>query len=601
MDFEFNFGEKTLEKGIVKNDTLYASVPGVALPLSHEELVFMDKDTGDNHVMTQQVLHALSICQQFKPLDQHILAISQALPELNNQTQAIQQVVDYLINHKLLIKEADWKEQLSLGSTQSTIQNAGIVIRAFDHPKLLNRLLQSLVVYQNKHQSKHPIQVYTVSGNEKIETEIETICKTFRKDLTITIYGKTWQNQFSKMLKKEFKNHQQTIDWLLEPKQEIYNGGRLWNFALLNNAGKKFVFFDDDFVFEPRLKDETPNKLNLSDYNELDVGFALSLNEIRNSSVEYDDDIITQMLNSCGQTLGNWISTADVEMDSIQNLNLIDLKRIDADSIIKTTGCGTWGSPRANSNYWLYYLQGEQKQEFWKDRETYLDNIEASNLLHYTKNYRLMSLPNFAPTAIDNSSMTPFANPTNHHEEFFFNALTLYCYPHQATLHYPMMMGHLQEKSGNRSNQNHIARTPNLNKFMADYALTLVQTTDATHPQLRLKTLASYVKGLADSSDKNLHNRLKEYLSHVRSDMVLNMQNQMVQSPDAPIYWQADIREIIEANGKAVLQNNAPILGDWDTSLSKDACVEKARKELTDIAQAMDLWPDLWDFCQTNK
>ncbi|MCF6318849.1 MAG: hypothetical protein L3J83_06180, partial [Proteobacteria bacterium] len=72
MDFEFNFGEQTLAQGIDKNDTLYASVPGVALPLSPEELVFMDKETGDNHVMTQQVLHALSLWQQFKPLHQHI-------------------------------------------------------------------------------------------------------------------------------------------------------------------------------------------------------------------------------------------------------------------------------------------------------------------------------------------------------------------------------------------------------------------------------------------------------------------------------------------------------------------------------------------------
>ncbi len=601
MDFEFNFGEQTLARGIEKNETMYASVAGVALPLSHEELVFMDKHTGVNHVMTQQVLHALSICQQFKPLDQHVLAISQAMPELSKQTQAIQQVVDYLIKNKLLVKEQNWKEGLSVGSTQARIVDAGIVIRTHDNPKLLNRLLQSLLEHQKKFNAKYSVQIYTSSSNEKIENEIEVIGKSYKKDLSINIYGSAWQNQFVKMLKKEFKSKGAIIDWLLTANDNSYNGGRLWNFALLNNAGKKFLFFDDDTIFESRTLGDESKLIELKDHADLDVGFSLSLTEIRNSSQEYNEDVLKKMINSCGQTVGNWLATTDIEMDSIEYLNLIELERLSANSVIKTVGNGTWGSPRANSNYWLYYLEGKQKEEFWRTRETYLDNIEASNLLHYTQNYRFMSLGNFAPSAIDNSSMTPFASPGDTKEDFFYNAVTLFCYPNQVMLHCPFMMGHLQDKSGIKSNQNHIAITPNFNKFIADYALTLIQSTDAMNPKLRLKTLANYVLGLADSSDVNIHNRLKEYLSQVRSDMVLNMQHQMAQSPDAPVYWQADVRELIEANGKELLQNNPPILDGWKKGISKQDCVDRAKQELIDTAQAMELWPDLWEFCQTNK
>ncbi|MCF6318224.1 MAG: hypothetical protein L3J83_02930, partial [Proteobacteria bacterium] len=550
----------------------------------------------------------LSICQQFKPLHQHILSISQALPELSNQTQAIQKVVDYLIKNKLLITEQDWKEKLSVGSTVPAIVDAGIVIRVYDNPKLLNRLLQSLVEYQNKFNTKYSVQIYTASSNEKIENEIELIVKSFKKDLNINIHGSTWQNQFVKMLKKEFKDKGHIIDWLLTAsnnqnnnQDDQYNGGRLWNFALLNNAGKKFLFFDDDTIFESRTLGDESKVIELNDHADLDVGFALSLTEIRNSSSEYNEDVLQKMINSCGQTVGNWLSTIDIETGSIENLNLVELERLNAHSVIKTIGNGTWGSPRTNSNYWLYYLEGKQKEEFWKTRETYLDNIEASNLLHYTQNYRFMSLGNFAPSAIDNSSMTPFANPGNQKEDYFYNAVTLFCYPNQVMLHCPFMMGHLQEKSGIKSNQNHIAITPNFNKFMADYALTLIQSTDAIDPKLRLRTLANYVLGLADSGDTNIHNRLKEYLSQVRSDMVLNMQHQMAKSPDAPVYWQADVRELIEANGKELLQNNPPILEGWKKGLSKQDCVGKAKQELMDTARALELWPDLWEFCQTNK
>ncbi|VAW49600.1 hypothetical protein MNBD_GAMMA03-898, partial [hydrothermal vent metagenome] len=116
-----------------------------------------------------------------------------------------------------------------------------------------------------------------------------------------------------------------------------------------------------------------------------------------------------------------------------------------------------------------------------------------------------------------------------------------------------------------------------------------------------LKTLADYIRGLADSTDKNILNRLREYLTKIQSDMVVTLQQQMAKSADAPVYWQADVRELIEVNAKAMLKNDAPRLAGWNKDLSLDACMDKARKELSETAQAMEIWPDIWEFCQTNK
>ena len=601
MEFEFNFGQKTLSQGIEKNEAVYASVAGIALQLSAEELVFMDRDTGSSHVMTHQVLHALSLCQQFKPLDQHVLTISQNMPELNKQIQAVQQVTNFLIKNKLFIEDKHWQQELSQGSQQQSIKTAGLVIRTCNRPEQLRRLLHSLEIYQKKHNTNFPVQIYDDSSSEKLEKEIETVCADFKPQLNITFYGSAWQEQFINMLKTEFVQGHAIIDWLLSVNENVFTGGRVWNFALLNNAGKKFLFFDDDFIFEARIIGAENKQLDLNDKPELSVGFSLNLTDIRESSQAYNEDVLSAMLNSCGQTVGNWLSTTDIEFGSLVGLNLMELQRINSNSVIKATGNGTWGSPRSNSNYWLYSLEASQKQEFWKSREVYLDNIEASNLMHYSDNYEFLSLTKFSPSAIDNSTMTPFVSPRNRVEDHFFNAVSLFCYPDQVSLHYPFMMGHLQTKKRDRSSTNHIARRPNFNQFVADYALTLLNSTDAVDPKLRLKTLSRYVMGLADSSDNNIKKRLKEYLSQIRADLVFTMQQQLAQSPDAPVYWQADVRELIEANGKAVLKNDAPILGDWDDGLSESECVEAARSELLDVAKAMELWPDIWEFCQTNK
>jgi hypothetical protein len=600
MDFEFNFGQQTVSQGVSRNEKIYASVAGVAIPLSHEELVFMDRETGKNTVMTHQVLHALSLCQQFKPMHEHIVTISQNIPELKSQTKAVEQVTKYLIKNNLLVEDIHWKQQLAIAEPQQKIAEAGIVVRSCDRPQQLKQMLDSLVNYQKKFNTKFQIQIYDDSSSEKHEKELERVCSDLKNELNIHFYGAAWQKQFITMLKTEFDNLHQDIDWLLAPKMDKFTGGRVWNFALLNNAGKKFLFFDDDYLFEPRVLSQNTNKVDLTDKLDLNVGFALSLSDIKNQSISYDKDVLKDMLNSCGQTVGNWVSTCDVELSDLNHLNLIELNRVSSNSVIKSTGNGTWGSPRANSNYWLYFLEGEQKQEFWKTRETYLENIEASNLLHYSMGFDFLSISKFSPSAIDNSTMTPFAYPINRVEDHFFNALMLFCYPNQVSLHYPVMMGHIQTSKRVRSSSNHIARRPNFNKFVADYALTLIQSTDAQSPELRLKTIAKYVAGLADASDQSIHNRLKEYLSQIRSDLVLTMQQQMAKSSDAPIYWQADVRELIEANGKAVLENDAPVLDDWDPNLTSQECIDQARLELQEVSSAMEVWPEIWNFCKTK-
>ena len=75
MEFEFNFGEQTISKGRPLDPTLYASVSGTVQQLSKEELVFLEHHTGENHIMTLQVLQAMGLTQPFKPMHEHIQTI----------------------------------------------------------------------------------------------------------------------------------------------------------------------------------------------------------------------------------------------------------------------------------------------------------------------------------------------------------------------------------------------------------------------------------------------------------------------------------------------------------------------------------------------
>ena len=596
MEFEFNYGEHKIVSAPPVDPTLWASVAGTVQQLSKDELVFMEHETGTNHVMTLQVLQAMGLSQQFKPMHEHIQVIEENIADLKGQSAAIEKVLGFLQSKGLFISEQQWLNRIQIKNKDRNIQYAGMVIRTCQRPDNLQRLIESSTHYQQIHGNSDPVLVFDDSPDSKSLEANQKVCQSAK--INVKYHGQSWQNQFIAMLKQQFSDYHQQIEWLLGEKKG-FTGGRVWNLALLALAGKKFSFFDDDFLIQPRkAKQYSMNDIDLAEHEALSVGFGLNIRSIKALSEDVEQDVIKTMTNACGSYFGQWYSQEEGKThSSLYGWRLIDLNRLNQQSIIKSTGNGTWGSPRAESNYWLYLLKGEERAAFWQDRETYLDNIEASHLLHYSPNMQALSLASFAPSTIDNSTLTPFVMPINKNEDHFFNCMMKACYPNQVSLHFPFMLGHIQTSKRDRSGLNHIARRPNFNNFVADYVLSILSRIYTHDENVRYANVRAAIDDLRTSSDQDIENRLREYMTKTRSDLVFSLQNILDEVPDAPIYWQADVREIIQANGKAVKSNQAPVLTDWNESMDSEACVAKARYDLKQVVDAMEIWPKLWAFC----
>ncbi len=605
FEFDFNVPQGTQDRP-TPAEPLYASVSGVAAPLSAEEVVFFNPHDGHSHVMTTQVLEALAVTRDFQPLSVHIERVEQRLPVLRGQKAAIGQVFDYLKKKNTMLSDAQWLRTLyDTSQADSPVAPgksfAGIVVRTCDRPLQLQRILQSLAVYQKRFGHQWPVHVFDDSRDAKSHRLNEKICREL--PLPVQYYGPVWQRSFLAMLTEEFGKDKDIVRWLLHPAENnrVFTGGRIWNLSLLALAGKSLLFFDDDFLFEPRrLADAPTPRVDFSVDAQLSVSFALNLSEIQDKTRPVEADVLSELIATVGQPLSAWLSESPGETRSLQGQPLAELQRLKAGSIIKLTGNGTWGSPRAESNYWLYFLKGEQQQAFWQTRDIYLDNIEASHLMHYSPDYQVLSLGQFAPSAIDNTSMPPFSMPVEKNEDHFFNGMMLYCYPDLVALHFPWMLGHVQGEKRRRSGMNHIARRPNFNLFVTDYLLSRSDQCEARSAQQRLQVAAEYLASLADADFRVLANRLQEYMIHVRANIIASLQQQLSESPQAPIYWQADVRELIEANGKAIASDEPPIFRDWPGNLDLAGCVDRARKELSMIAGGLRLWPRLWEFCRSQ-
>ena len=598
MEFEFNLGEQILTTQPKRDETLYASVSGSAAQLSADELVFLEHQTNANHMMTMSVLHAISLARQFKPMHEHIHHLQQMVPELRGQHAAIEKVFGFLKNKHLLLSEQQWIDSLRTDASEadSTAPYAGIVVRTCHRPEILKRLLDSIEVYQKQHQRDDAVLVFDDSTDKLQMEKTAAVCQ--ESTLKVQYYGEVWQQQFVDMLCDAMPEHQQEIHWLLAQRPG-FTAGRVWNLALLSLAGKKFAFYDDDYLLQPRRSAGTSDTaIDLTAHGELSVGFGLNVREIKGSSESVETDVLGLSIDACGRRFGDWLQHAgEMQVKSLKYEELPELQRLDVSARIKTVGHGTWGSPRATSNYWLYFLTGNQREAFWKDRDTYLDNIEASHLLHYSDHLEALRFNRFSPSVIDNSDVSAFAMPTEVNEDHFFSCLMLGCYPNQVSLHYPYMMGHLQDETRSRSHMNHVALQANLNRFLGDYFLSVSDRYDATDAGVRMQVLAASLDDLGNSSERMIENRLREYRNQLSADLVHSLQQQLLDVPDAPIYWQADVREIIETNASFIRSNAAPNLSGWNQEQDLSTSITDFREQLDTVSKAMKVWPQLWSFC----
>jgi hypothetical protein len=176
-----------------------------------------------------------------------------------------------------------------------------------------------------------------------------------------------------------------------------------------------------------------------------------------------------------------------------------------------------------------------------------------------------------------------------------FSRVTELCHGGSLMLELPVAVGHVQETQRKRSPLTLAAHTPRFNYFVADFIRTRLPEFSADDPAQRLHLLAAHLRDIAGASEAGRVRQLQEYLAYSRADLIERLQGQYDAAPDAPIYWQADVRSIIEANGRALIAPAAPRLGDWPEAIDASGCAQRLRTELGELAGCFEAWPALWN------
>src|SRR5206468_4563603 len=88
---------------------------------------------------------------------------------------------------------------------------------------------------------------------------------------------------------------------------------------------------------------------------------------------------------------------------------------------------------------------------------------------------------------------------------------------------------------------------------------------------------------------------LREFRSQVHAETIERLQRQLEAATDAPVFWQSDVRSIVQAHAKALLASDAaPRLAEWPDDVDAPGCARALSGELDTIADACEHWPALW-------
>lgn len=582
---------------------IFASRNGRVAALSSQECAFLVKGDDTPHVMTMQVLQALDQCREFRTLDDHVVRVEANVPGLAGKSSDIRRVLEGLVQRQLLLRDEDFLNRLRSTSRIDAPPLRAIFIRACDRPDRLANLLASLTGYEQRHQASRRYVLIDDSVSPANIDAQRDLLRGFARTTgcNVTYVGRAESVKIADRLAKACPTARDTIRSLLlrnaHPQGQRFGGGRSRNLALLLSAGSRLVLLDDDLRLPLRRPDFARSGFEPNPEASACVRFYPDIQHALAAGSEVDEDPFELHLDVCGQPLGACLNgNYDLKGDALRGLRLDALELLDANARIVTSHHGSCGSSRSESTLWLYHaIDRVGREEFWQERESYYRNSSAHFVFYATAKARVLDIAGFTPFAFDNSALLPCTNPVGRAEDSLGSALTRYCQPNSVAFELPVAIGHVQESLRERFPITSRADTPRVNDFLREFVKRQMGTSSAQAPGQRLMLLAHLMRDLARANASDRIAYLNEYLAYVRTDVIDRLQRQFEAATDAPIYWQADVRAIVQTNAKRLLTAGAvPRLAEWPNDIDATGCANALSAELDTMADAYEHWPTVW-------
>ena len=590
MEFKIDFGNVAPPPATEAPDApRFAAAPGVLLPLGGEEVVFRLRADGSHHVMTRQVFDALARCAGFQSLDRHAALVAGAVPGLAGQGAAVRRVLDHLVARGLLVSADDWLARLQAAPPVEPAPLRAVFVHASVGTPHAASLLDALAAAEAAHHGGHRCVVIDDGGAPGLA---ESIGRLRAAGAPVAHLDATRRRALLDALARAVPQAAAALPLLLGE-----GPGAARNLAALLSAGGRALLLDAACGLPLHEAAGLAAGLDLAASPLLPARFHARAEDALAEGAIVAGDPVAALAADCGAALAALVAPAGrfpLAPRDLAGLEPAALQHLSATTRIAAVAVGRRGPARERGREWLFELEAGSREAFWADRDLYLRTLERPCLWRGPSRARLLARGLEAPVALDASTLLPPSLPGGEGADALFGLFLQAVRPQDVVLVEPWSLAVRDGAPARPAGAAWTPETPGLGSLLTDLLAPRAAELRAAAPEARLHGLAAALADLAAAPPAQHAELLQEYLGFCRADLVARLQDAFAAASASPVHWQADVRALIEANGRALTAAGAPCLDGWPAGLDGAACAQRFAADVGAFAAAAEAWPALW-------
>lgn len=557
----------------------FAVIPHARASLSAQEALLVTRD-GGRHVLTHEVFDALQRMRSFATLEEHTQQVLDGLPQLaGHGKQAVRKVLDNLVQRGLLRDEVSTWQRLGEARPAPALPLRVVCLLSGRDP------LPGLAALAPTLPDATRIFVVVPAGvaapdQAALAAAVAPLPLELLDPAALAARVSAWAGHI------EAGAAGVALGLL----------GAEANIAQLLGAGGRVLWTDDRLHWPLRRLHEGDDVVPwcIDDAPQREVALYGGHRQALAAGAP-QAAALAALSALCGAPVGALVGLGQrADADALRPFGPVDLEHLDADSRIRSVVTGTLGCAEGEHSLWMYLLDDQSRAELTRSRESYDAGIEAGALAHGVEQPRLQRVGAYRPLLLDASRCYGLVPGSTRHSERVLHALGSFADPQSLSWHSELVVGRSTLLPRTRAQANLEVAAPSLNSFVADQALQRRDDLQSTEPAARLELLAASLRDLARAPQAQRRALLWEYTSFQQSRTVAALQQAIeLAGPAAARFWHTDLAQIVQNQGRALLQAKVARLAETPDDADQTQAAEHLGQLLEAAALKLELWPRL--------
>lgn len=581
------------------SSTLYAAVEGRIASLGTDEAVFFETATGRSQVMTRDVAHAFSLCQPFLTLDDHVARIIEALPSLKGQAAAVRKVLDMFVANGLMRSDVEFAAGFAAAAGRAQAPVSGLfLLCASPAADALDRALDGLRAHAAQFGLACPVYVIDAQIRaEDVPARAARIAD-FARTTGAAVRYVTRQSADAmvRALSEELPQHAAALADLLPPKAQGIGAAR--NMAALLAAGTRHLVLDADMLLPLGRHPEFAEGLYADTRAYALRSFATGHDAVA-AGIAPPSDPLAAHLAVCGLSLGEALARhpeATITRESLHGVIASRAPWLEPTRRVAFTAVGRAGRVALPDPTLPFQLGPVERAGLTATRESYLENYRSPALWAGLSHFGAGMGERLVPLAFDGGALIPCTLPDGQRVTELQVELLRLAQPDSVDFDFPEAL----EQGHPGAGADDAVGRPDAAKCFAGLAAHVGQDLYGSDAAARLGVLAARLDDMVAAPDARVVSYLAEFLAWHRSAVIERMQQMTASEPSPPVYWVADLRAAVEAQGKALIGGGAPRLAGWPATLDAAGCAARFRQDARLLADGLRAWPAAFEFARAH-